>query len=245
MVAMNESSINKGAGSCGASRLFVTIMILLVGFVAIGEESSSEAFFERIPDPVTTEDFSALKASSPFLRSLDLSQSLILTGFARIKGDLFATLFDRETRQTHIVSRSSNEQGWRMVGVDGDQADLGTVTARIAVAGGEVFSVRFDENQLQPGEGKPGGGPNGTGGSGGAPGSASPAANYREGVSGDGFRGPPPPEIVDKLSRLTEAKREEVIGKIREIRDKNPELSSEDRQGIFRKMLDRALEERR
>ncbi len=245
MDEINRSGFDEVSGRCGIPRLFIGFFVVMVCHPGAGEEPHAGGLSAKSPAPVTNEDFSALKASSPFLRSLDLSQSLILTGFARIKGDLFATLFDRETRQTHIVSRSSNEQGWRMVGVDGDQADLGTVTARIAVAGGEVFSVRFDENQLKPGEGKPGGGPNGTGGPGGTPGPPSSPSNYREGVSGDGFRGPPPPEIVDKLSRLTDEKREEVIRKIREIRDKNPELGSEDRQGIFRKMLDRALEERR
>ena len=191
------------------------------------------------PTPVSADDFTALTANSPFLRSLDLSQSLILTGIARIEGDLYATLFDREARQTHIVSKSANVLGWRMVEVTGNSSDLETVTARIAVPSGEVFTVRFDENQLKPGDGKPGGGP------GAAPGQSnpdSPANNYREGIRGDGFRGPPPPEIVEKLSRMTESQREQMILRIRELREKNPEISSEERRTIFNRMLDRELE---
>jgi len=191
------------------------------------------------PPPVSAGDFSALTANSPFLRSLDLSQSLILTGIARIEGDLYATLFDREARQTHIVSKSANVLGWRMVEVTGNSSDLETVTARIAVTSGEVFTVRFDENQLKPGEGKPGGGP------GAPPGQVaadSPANNYREGIRGDGFRGPPPPEIVEKLSRMTAPQREQMILRIQEIREKNPEISSEERRTIFNRMLDRELE---
>lgn len=194
---------------------------------------------EEGPAPVLAGDFTALMANSPFLRSLDLSQSLILTGIARIEGDLYATLFDRETRQTHIVSKSANVLGWRMVEVSGNSSDLETVTARIAVSSGEVFTVRFDENQLKPGEGKPGGGP------GPAPGQTSPdspANNYREGIRGDGFRGPPPPEIVEKMSRLTEGQREKMILRIQELREKNPEISSEERRTIFNSMLDRELE---
>jgi len=191
------------------------------------------------PPPVSAGDFTALTANSPFLRSLDLSQSLILTGIARIEGELYATLFDRETRETHIVSKSANVLGWRMVEVAGNSSDLETVTARIAVSNGEVFTVRFDENQLKPGEGKPGGGP------GAPPGQVaadSPANNYREGIRGDGFRGPPPPEIVEKLSRMTAPQREQIILRIQEIREKNPEISSEERRTIFNRMLDRELE---
>jgi hypothetical protein len=191
------------------------------------------------PAPVLAGDFTALTANSPFLRSLDLSQSLILTGIARIEGDLYATLFDRESRQTHIVSKSANVIGWRMVEVSGNSSDLETVTARIAVSSGEVFTVRFDENQLKPGEGKPGGGP---GPAPGQPASDSPANNYREGIRGDGFRGPPPPEIVEKMSRLTEGQREKMILRIQELREKNPEISSEERRTIFNRMLDRELE---
>lgn len=191
------------------------------------------------PPPVSADDFTALTTNSPFLRSLDLSQSLILTGIARIESELYATLFDRETRETHIVSKSANVLGWRMVEVAGNSSDLETVTARIALSGGEVFTVRFDENQLKQGEGKPGGGP------GAVPGQSnpdSPANNYREGIRGDGFRGPPPPEIVEKLSRMTESQREQIILRIQEIREKNPEISSEERRTIFNRMLDRELE---
>ena len=191
------------------------------------------------PTPVSADDFTALTANSPFLRSLDLSQSLILTGIARIEGELYATLFDRESRQTHIVSKSANVLGWRMVEVTGNSSDLETVTARIAVSSGEVFTVRFDENQLKPGEGKPGGGP------GAPPGQVaadSPANNYREGIRGDGFRGPPPPEIVEKLSRMTAPQREHMILRIQELREKNREISSEERRTTINRMLDRELE---
>lgn len=233
-----------GTGGVFAGSLAVVFLHgLMVPLPLTAQESKGSVAALKSPDSVTEADFSALKTSSPFIRSLDLSQSLILTGIARIEGDLFATLLDRETRETHVVSRAANSQGWRMVGVDGNQTDLETVTARISVAGAEVFSVRFDKNQLKPGEGKPSGGPGGATGQ--APGTASAAANYREGISGDGFRGPPPPEIIEKMSKLSEAQREQVIARIREIREKSPEVNGEERRVIFNRMLDRALQERR
>ncbi|MEQ1840918.1 MAG: hypothetical protein ABL994_10945, partial [Verrucomicrobiales bacterium] len=216
--------------------------LFLQAGVDAGESSPPPASPEGTA-PATDEDFTALKTSSPFLRSLDLSESLILTGIARIKGDVFATLLDRETRETHVVSPSANTLGWRMVGIAGNQSDLGTVTAQISVAGGEVFSVRFDENQLKPGESRPGGGPGG--GSGTGPGSSSPAGNYREGIRGDGFRGPPPPEIVDKLSKLSEGDRETMIRRIIEMREQNRDVGDDERRVMINRMLDRALQERR
>lgn len=193
-------------------------------------------------EPVSEANFSALMTSSPFLRSLDLSDSLILTGIARIEGEVYVTLLKRDTKETHIVSgaAASNPLGMRLVEVDGDQSDLETVTAQIAMSGGEVFSVRFDERQLKPGEGKPGGGGPGSGSSGGPP---RPVRDYREGISGDGFRGPPPPELVKKLSKLSSEQRDRLIQEIGAARDRG--VSSEERQVMFGKMVDRALQERR
>jgi len=195
------------------------------------------------PVAVTDEDFTALKTASPFLRSLDLSQSLILTGFAQIEDELYATLLDRETKETHVVSKAANPQGWRMVAVDGNQQDLETITAQIAMASGEVFAVRFDEQQLKPGEARPGGGSGGPPQRG--PDGRPVVTNFREGISGDGFRGPPPPEMVAKLERLDERTRERLIQGISEYRDRNPNVSSEDRQRLFTRMVDEALQQRR
>ncbi|MCB1092497.1 MAG: hypothetical protein KDL87_13255 [Verrucomicrobiae bacterium] len=207
-------------------------------------ETVGAKIFPNGIEPVSASNFEALMASSPFLRSLDLSESLILTGIAKIEGNFFVTLFRRDTKETHIVSDAINPEGMRLVGMNGNQNDLETITAQISLASGEVFSVRFDEGQLKPGEGKPASGSKG-GGTSGSSNGAPPVSDYRQGISGDGFRGPPPPELVAKLSKLTEERRNQLIQQIRDLRDKNRELSSEDRQVIFTKMVDRALTERR
>jgi hypothetical protein len=194
------------------------------------------------PEPVTEADVAALKAESPFLRPLDLSKSLTLRGISRIEGNLFATLRDRETKKTYVVSASANDQGWRLVGLAGNQADLKTLIAQVSVAGGEVFPIRFDESQLQPNEGKRPGGPGAASRRG--PGGGPPGTNFREGVSGDGFRGPPPPEMIQKLEKLTPERREKLIRQIGELRSRNPDLSSDDRRMLFSRMLDRAVQEK-
>jgi hypothetical protein len=190
-----------------------------------------------LPAPLTEEDFRTLKTRSPFLRPLDLSRTLALTGIAEIAGEPVATLYDRESKATHVVTRSSGPQGWMIVGIDGDRTQPETVAARISVAG-EIVSVRFDAAQLNPAPSVPG------------PAAnlsreqreqvASDARNFREGISGDGFRGPPPPEVVAKLSRLSQEQRERIIGVIAEMRGRG--AGSEERQQTFLRLVDRALQ---
>lgn len=216
----------------------------LVLFIAGSAQTFVVAEETTTPARVTERDFEAIRSTSPFVRSLNLSESLILTGIARVQGDLYATLYDRETKESHVVSQSANPQGWRMVGVAGDETNLEKVTAQISVAGGEVFSVRFDERQLRPVDGKLPFRPAGAGGSG-STGERPMPTNYKEGFSGDGYRGPPPPEILQKMEKLSESARNELIRGASEIREKYRDKSREERQAIFVRMLDQAVKDRR
>jgi hypothetical protein len=216
---------------------------ILSFLIAVSAQALTAAQEPGAPAGVTEGDFEALRNTSPFVRSLNLSESLILTGIARVQGDLYATLYDRETNESHVVSQSANPQGWRMVGVAGDEKDLEKVTAQISVAGGEVFSVRFDERQLRPKDGKL---PFRPGGAGSSPSEErSLPTNYKEGFSGDGYRGPPPPEIVQKMEKLSESGRNELMRQAGEIREKYRDKSREERQAIFVRMLDQAVKDRR
>lgn len=191
--------------------------------------------------PVTEENFSALKVNSPFRRSLNLSKSLILTGIARMEEDLLATLFDIETKEIHVVSNNINANGWRLVEIKGNEADLESLTAQILITGGEVVSVRYEKEQLQAMRKKTETRRSSSGGSRRSVSEA--AANYREGFRGDGFRGPPPPELVSKLSKLSTQQRETIIRKFSELRDSG--MSTEDRQKLYVKEVDAALKGRR
>ena len=133
--------------------LRVVVAGLVAGFLSpvAPEVGAQEA---ELPLALTSDHFQALQENSPFLRSLDLSDSILLTGIAEIEGAPVATLFNRETRESYVVSEILNSQGWKMVGIDGSE-DLEKVAARIATGAGAVITVRFDEGQLKPGEGKP------------------------------------------------------------------------------------------
>lgn len=194
------------------------------------------------PEPVTAQHFEALRTHSPFLRSLDLSKAVVLTGVARIEGELVATLFNREINKTQVVSQSSSASpdGWRLLGVEGDRNLLESLTVQVAVSGGEVISVRIDPAQVQPAT-DTGGGPQIPAEK--AQDIAEQARNFRQGFSGDGLRGPPSPEVVQKLSQLNEQQRGQVIFQLQELRDEG--ISSEERQKAIPQLVDRALRQGR
>jgi len=179
-----------------------------------------------LPQPVAAKDFSELMKNSPFTRSLDLSDSLILTGVARVGGKPVATLMNKETKETYVISENPNAQGWKMVGIS-DGSNLEKVSAKIALSGGEVVTVRFDEAQLKPGEAKPAAGPGGD----------------QKGGSKDGkrrrFGGGPPPEVMEKLRSLTDEQR----AKLREYMTKKfqskPDMTPDERREMFGKAVER------
>ena len=150
-----------------ATSLSIVILQGMVCVMWLGSLSAQESAVVAsvkpadLPKPVATKDFSELMKNSPFTRSLDLSDSLILTGVAKVEGKPVATLMNKETKETYVISETPNAQGWKMVGISAG-ADLEKVTAKIALSGGEVVTVRFDEAQLKPGEAKPAAGPGGS-----------------------------------------------------------------------------------
>lgn len=224
--------------SCVSSVASCPSLLLAVSLFLVGRETTGEEVLSSgAPQSVSENNFQALKSHSPFHRSLNLSQSLILTGIARMEGKLYATLFDVESSETHVVSKSTNSNGWRMIEVKGDEADLESLTVQILVTEGEVVSVRYEKEQLQAKREKSE--PASRGYSGRYRSVSEAAANYRQGISGDGFRGPPPPEMVAKLSKLSSKQREALILKFGELRQRG--VSSEERRELFVREVDKTL----
>lgn len=211
-------------------RVVSTLLLILALGVPLGAQEAVA------PAPVSPEDFVALKGQSPFLRSLNLSDLLILTGIAEVGGERVATVMNKETKQTYVVSNQTNSQGWRMVEVKAD-GELETVAAKIAIEGGEVVTVRYAELPLKPGEAKPAPGPS-TETNGGP--TAIIAAARRNGFR----RGGPPSEIREKMGRLSEEQRRELFNKMREVRENNPFMSREESGKLFNESLERMLRPR-
>ncbi len=220
-------------------RLIIIVLApFLVGVSAVSQEN-------LLPKPVTSEAFSHLTNHSPFLRSLDYSESFVLTGMARIEGNIYATLFDSESSESRIVSERMNPDGWQLVDVQGNESDLESLTANIQVNGGQVFAIRYQEAEFKPIRGA--GGANRTGAGSGLNqeqidsarrAGQDPAAGFR----GDGYRGPPPPEILDKLRKISPAQREQLARRVMQMY--NEGVDSEVRFKFYRESLDRAVQQR-
>jgi len=226
-----------------------------------GQESAVESF--GLPDQVTDAHFSALRQQSPFLRTLDLSKSLIITGVARIDDEPVATLLDLESSRTFVVSRNAvSSEGWQLVEMRGNLSDIETLTARIKSSGGsEIFSIRYEKSP-PPARSSPGvmvsnkvG--NGTSGGGTGPhGGSDPrvltpdqmndarsaARNITAGFQADGYgdKQTIPAEVVSKISRLSVEQREGVNVKMYEYRNRG--LGMPERQQIYNRLLDQTLE---
>lgn len=233
-----------------------------LGMIEPSEFSDSE---DGLPLPVSSEHFAELREHSPFLRNLNLSQSLILTGVARIEEETVATLIDYDTHQSYVVTPEPNRDGWQLMEVKGDLGDLESLTARIKVAGSEVVSIRYRKAppsvknvdgrsvtvSTRIGNGTPGGG---TGPHGGPdPRVLTPdqlkdarnaAKNIREGFQADGYgdRETIPPDVVNKISRLSVQQRESINVKMFEYRNRG--LGMQERKQIYNNLLDRAVRQR-
>lgn len=203
-----------------------------------------------IPQPLNEETFEALLTNPPFTRSLGVSDSLILTGVAHFEDDVVATLFDTNTLESQVVSRTANFQGWQLVGVGGDPERMQTWTARIQVPGGEVVSIRYQQPPKKTYVAKSGKTGSGSSSGGKAPPlssaqldqAKSAAVNYKEGFDADGYPKAPPPEMVAKLSRLSTSQREEINRTMFNYR--NQGLGLDERRKIYEGLVDRSLQRR-
>ncbi len=212
-------------------------LILVFGLtLSFGAEETVEAY---LPAGIAEEDFTALRGQSPFLRSVNLSDSLILTGIAMLDDEQVATLMNKETKETFVVSSKLNSQGWKMVDLKSDE-DLEKVAAKVAIDGGEVVTVRYGEWQIKPGESKPGAGPSTEPG---VP--QGPTMGGERRGFGDGHRGPPgggpSTEFREKMSQLSEEQRQKVFQKMMELREKHPDMSWEERGKHMSEVMDKAL----
>ncbi len=203
-----------------------------------------------IPQAVNPQEFEALLVNSPFTRSLDFSDSLILTGIAHLENDVVATLLDTETFESHVVSKTANLRGWQLVSVGGNAAKMQTWSAKIQIAGGEIISVRYQEPPKKRTRSAPSSSGSSSSGSSLPPLSSSQVAeakkaavDYREGFSSDGYPRKPPPEMVVKLSRLSVSQREDINRQMLGWRNKG--LGLDERRKIYENLVDRTSQSRR
>jgi hypothetical protein len=99
-----------------------------------------------LPQPFDPAVVAPVIQSSPFTRMVNMSDDLVLTGIAYIDGKPVATIFNKETKQSYVVSEEPNFQGWTL-----NEAlptpDITRSQAKITI-GGEVVSVRYDASAM-------------------------------------------------------------------------------------------------
>ncbi|MEM6280327.1 MAG: hypothetical protein AAF733_12675 [Verrucomicrobiota bacterium] len=212
---------------------------LLCGLVFCSTLQAEEVSLDFLPGEVGEADFQSLAGQSPFTRALNLSDSLILTGIALVDNEQVATLINKETNESYVVSSQLNSQGWKMVELQSDE-DLEKVAAKVAVDGGEVVTIRYGDSQLKPGESKPGAG-SGEGGQIRGDGRGDGKGKGK----GDGARRGPPTEIREKMQQLSEEQRNQLFTKMREFREKNPDVPREQMGEMMGTMMDRMIQQQR
>lgn len=188
--------------------------------------------------------FEGLFANPPFTRTVNPSDSIVLTGIASIQGEMVATLLDTSNQRSQVVGKVANTQGWQLIGVGGDPANARSWSAQIRLPGGEVVTVRYQKPPIKK-PSAPGGGSGGSG----TPGKAPPmssgqlaeakkaAVDYKAGFSSDGYPDKPPPEMVAKLSKLSVSQREGINQQMMGYR--NQGLGLEERRKIYERLVER------
>ena len=258
-VAAVFAAVTPMSDALGTKAMKLARSALFVGLCCTATARADETAHEApplhddgaIPQPLKSGDFEALMASPPFTRSLGVSDSLILTGVARFDKAVFATLLDTQTMESQVVSETPNQQGWQLVGLGGDPAKNQTWTAKVRIQGGEVISIRY---QAPPPKAARSSSSSGrlASGAGGSPVPLSStdmeearkaAVNYREGFTSDGYPRQPPPEMVEKLSRLSVGQREDINREMIGLRNRG--LGMEERRRIYEDMVNRATQGRR
>lgn len=101
-----------------------------------------------LPQPFDATIVAALIQNSPFIRSVSLSDSLILTGLAYIDGKPVATILNTETNQSYSVSEDPNHVGWKLTEATAT-TDINRAQAKVAI-GGEVVVIRYNKDAMTP-----------------------------------------------------------------------------------------------
>ncbi len=202
--------------------------LLLAGATARAQDAPPNLDAD-LPQPLGDNHFEALLGNSPFLRVLDLTETYALRGIAEIDGEKVATLFNKQTEKSVLVSAATpNAEQMRLVGVNEATDFLAGISATIAVAGEEV-ELKFEPERVAP---KPKGRPSG------GPGNAS-GGDRRD---GDSQRRGPSKEDMERYKSLPDEKKEKFREYIRQSMQKYPDMSREERGNLIRGALTRLAE---
>lgn len=119
------------------------LLLLYSAFLCEAAEDST-----ILPQSVDSVYFAALKGRSPFTRSLNLSDTLVLSGFAKVDGKTVATLIDTADGQSMAISEAPNNRGWKLIEFRRPD-DLEVAAVTVSFESGEMFQVYYDKEKVQ------------------------------------------------------------------------------------------------
>ena len=206
------------------------LSICLVGLTLQAADPAPKAVASDpdLPAPFDPNLANTLLENSPFTRSLNLSDSLVLTGIAYIDGKPVATIINKATKENYVVSEEPNAQGWKLAETSA-ATKLNHTQAKVMI-GAEVVTVRYSAEALTPeamkkGGYKPGAGP--PGGPGGPP-DGGPRRDYPR----------PSQEDRDRYMALSDAAKDKFRQIMSESREKMMNASPEERMAFAKKMFE-------
>ena len=128
-----------------AMRLFYYSTLLLC-MASLGHGQSAPD--PDLPAPFDPNSVSGVIQNSPFSRSVNLSDSLILTGLAYIEKKPVVTILDTATNRHHVVSDEPNALGWTLTEASTNN-DLNRAQAKVSI-GGEIITIRYNADAMTP-----------------------------------------------------------------------------------------------
>jgi hypothetical protein len=191
----------------------LTIFCLGTGMLR-GEETPAP-FASPEPDAPSDQDYAALQKTSPFTRVLSLPETYTLRGVASVGGAQIATLYNRETKKTIVVTPDgNNEAGLTLVEVVPGR-DLEGVTAKISFAGDEA-ELKYDIEHIFPQPGQHGGG-----------------GGKHDGGK-DGERRGPSSQDIERFKALPEEKQAKLREYIGHVMKNYPDMPREEKGNLIR-----------
>ena len=174
-----------------------------------------------LPQPFDPNQLAMVVQASPFNRSVNMSDSLVLTGVAYVEKKPMATLLDKETKRTYVVSENPNEVGWTLVEAT-PTTDLKRTQVKVNVAG-EIVTIRHDTEaqmeSMKKGKTSPGG-----------------QSNKEERREEKGFsrdRRGPPPEVMERYNKLSDKAKEKLRSHFTENRERIMNMNPEERKAYM------------
>ena len=192
---------------------FTSSFALIVGMSGIAAFAEETPVAIESPEAPSETDFAALRKTSPFTRVLSLPATYALRGVATINNEQVATLYNRETKKTIVVTPDGqNEAGLSLVEIV-PASDLEGVAAKISFAGDEA-ELKYDLTQIFPQPRPPGSG---------------------SGSDGkEGERRGPSPQDIERFKALPEEKQGKLREYIGHVMRNYPDMSREEKGNLIR-----------